>query len=118
MSPELLSQARTGRRAAAACLAAAAWLMLAGPAPARADGVIAGDCLRGSNFSCSGFWRDRIVNPYLIYVPQPSSEEAAEEASERDRRWMARCRPIIRQDQYGVPRYHYAAPGCEYGKFE
>jgi hypothetical protein len=118
MSPELHSCARTGRGAVAACLAVMAWMMAVGLAPARADGVLAGSCLRGGAFACSGFWRDRIANPHLIYVPPPGSEEDAEAAAERERRWVAYCRPIIRQDRYGVGRYHYAAPGCEYGKSE
>jgi hypothetical protein len=33
-------------------------------------------------------------------------------------KWMARCRPALRQDKYGVSRYHYSAPGCEFGKTE
>jgi len=118
MSPELFSCARTGRGAVAAGAAVAAWMMVIGLSPARADGVFAGSCLRGGGFSCSGFWRDRIANPHLIRVPPPSSEEDAEEAAERERRWVARCRPIIIQDRYGVGRYHYSAPGCEYGKYE
>ena len=120
MTLELLSRAPNARRTVVACFAAAAWLMVAGLTPVRAEeGVFADDCLhsRGS-VSCAGFWRDRLVNPNIIPVPQPGSEAAAEEAAERDRRWVARCRPIIRQDQYGVSRYHYAVPGCEYGKYE
>ena len=33
----------------------------------------------------------------------------------RDHKWLARCRPVIERDRYGVARYHYAAPGCEFG---
>ena len=43
-------------------------------------------------------------------------EVEAAEARERDKAWEARCRPILRQDAYGVNRYVYAAPGCEYGR--
>ena len=25
------------------------------------------------------------------------------------------ARPVVHQDPYGVPRYEYAAPGCEFG---
>jgi hypothetical protein len=32
-----------------------------------------------------------------------------------DHKWEERCRPTIAQDRYGVPRYQYAAPGCEFG---
>jgi hypothetical protein len=118
MSPKLHSRARTGRGAVASCAAVIAWMMVIGLSPARADGVFAGDCLRGGSYSCFGYWRDRVGNPHLIRVPPPSSEEDAAEAAERERRWVARCRPIIRQDRYGVGRYQYAAPGCEYGKYE
>jgi hypothetical protein len=59
-----------------------------------------------------------LVNPYVIEVPQPKSEKDIADAAARDRLWQARCRPVIRQDQYGVRRYHYSAPGCEYGKYE
>jgi hypothetical protein len=31
---------------------------------------------------------------------------------------MARCRPTFRQDKYGMPRYVYAAPGCEFGQLD
>jgi hypothetical protein len=46
---------------------------------------------------------------------EPSPEEVAE-ARERERRWVTRCRPELRQDAHGVSRYVYAARGCEYGK--
>ena len=59
-----------------------------------------------------------LVNPYVIEVPQPRTEKEIADAAARGRLWEARCRPTIRQDHYGVRRYHYAAPGCEYGKYE
>ncbi len=62
--------------------------------------------------------RRELVNPYLIHMPQPQTEQDVADAATRERLWQARCRPVIRQDQYGVRRYHYAAPGCEYGKYE
>ncbi len=52
-----------------------------------------------------------------IQALKEPSEETAAEARERDRLWLARCRPIVRQDALGVGRYHYAAPGCEFGRF-
>jgi len=69
------------------------------------------------NGGCVGPRRE-LVNPYVIPVPKPKTEKEVAEAAERDRLWVARCKPVIRQDQYGVRRYHYAAPGCEYGKYE
>jgi len=62
--------------------------------------------------------RRELTNPYVIQVPQPQTEKDIADASARERLWTARCRPAIRQDPYGVRRYHYAAPGCEYGKYE
>ena len=61
----------------------------------------------------SGFATD----PYVRIVPAPSKDEQ-DQAAERDHRWEARCRPVIVQDRYGVPRYRYSAPGCEYGVVE
>ncbi len=37
---------------------------------------------------------------------------------ERDRKWVERCKPVMRQDAYGVSRYVYAARGCEHGRIE
>ena len=47
-----------------------------------------------------------------------AKEEAAAEAREREKLWVSRCRPTLRQDPFGVSRYVYAAPGCEYGRFQ
>jgi hypothetical protein len=57
-------------------------------------------------------------NPYIRLVPQPENEADKTRAAERDHRWLQRCRPIVAQDRYGVPRYHYAAPGCDFGVIE
>jgi hypothetical protein len=57
-------------------------------------------------------------DPYVRTVPQPDTEADKARAAERDRKWLARCRPIVAQDHYGVPRYHYAAAGCEFGIIE
>jgi hypothetical protein len=120
MSSELRPHAR--RRMLATCglatIAASAIAMLMGAAPARAGGVYTTDCVYGyGGHSCTRIWR-RLGNPYVMQVPRPRSEEEVTEAAARDRLWEARCRPIVRQDMYGVRRYHYFAPGCEYGKYE
>ena len=57
-------------------------------------------------------------DPYVRTVPQPTDEIEKARATERDQKWLQRCRPIIAQDRYGVPRYHYAARGCEFGIIE
>ena len=54
-------------------------------------------------------------NPYVRLVPQPADDAAARRSLERERRWADRCRPSILPDRYGVPRYTYASPGCEFG---
>jgi len=67
-----------------------------------------------ASLSCVGQWGPS-VDPHIRYAPGPRDPREEAEAAERERRWVARCRPVIRQDQYGVARYRYAAPGCEYG---
>jgi hypothetical protein len=62
--------------------------------------------------------RRELTNPYVIQVPPPASEAEAREVERTDRLWRAHCHPAIRQDRYGVNRYVYAAPGCEFGKYE
>jgi len=103
----------------------AAVLALIGAASAQTSGVVTTDCLYGHNggyrhgvggVSCVQIWHDGLVNPYVIHVPK--SDEETARAAEHERLWKARCRPVIRQDQYGVSRYHYAAPGCDLGRYE
>ena len=65
--------------------------------------------------SCITRWSDG-GDPHIIEVPQPFSEDERDRAAARDRKWVARCKPVIHQDRYGVPRYYYAAPGCEFGR--
>jgi hypothetical protein len=55
-------------------------------------------------------------DPYVREVPPPATAELRREAEERERRWVARCHPVIEPDKYGVDRYHYSAPGCEFGR--
>ncbi len=73
-------------------------------------------CVGGySSAACSTNWRyrdDYGVTPARI-APDPHEEAAA---LERDRKWVARCRPVVRADRFGVNRYVYAAPGCEFGR--
>ncbi len=84
-------------------------------APAAADGVVTWNCYGAHNVrSCVASFRRGRVNPHVINVPRQSEEER-EAAEARDRHWVERCRPVIRQDRYGMPRYSYAAPGCELG---
>ena len=62
--------------------------------------------------------RRELTNPYVIHVPPPQNEKDVADLAARERLWQARCRPVIKQDVHGVRRYQYAAPGCDYGKYE
>ena len=99
-------------RLVAATLAASA----AGAVPAAADYMGSTNCVgaRGMS-SCITKWGEG-GDPHIIEVPQPLSEDERASAAARDRKWVARCKPVIHQDRYGVPRYYYAAPGCEFGR--
>src|SRR5262249_32742834 len=93
-------------------LAGLAALTLTVMAPtAQADAVRSTSCVVIHGLlSCTTKWRHFDAQP-----PQPTEQELAE-ARERERIWTARCRPVIKQDDLGVQRYVYAAPGCEYGR--
>jgi len=65
-------------------------------------------------FSCAARWHVR--EDYGTARRERSPQDTAE-ARERDRKWMERCKPVVRQDAYGIDRASYAAPGCEFGKF-
>lgn len=62
--------------------------------------------------------RRELTNPYVIHIPPPQNEKDVADLAVRERQWQARCRPVIKQDVHGVRRYQYAAPGCDYGKYE
>jgi hypothetical protein len=65
-------------------------------------------------FSCSTVW-GQAGDPYIRTMPGPRSAQEEAEFVERDHKWIERCHPVIKQDRYGVSRYHYAASGCEFG---
>jgi len=101
------------RSAGAAVLGGA--ILLAVSAPARADSVAVGGCIGPwRTFNCVVRWGEA-GNPLVRNVPQPVDEEERGHSAERERKWLDRCKPVIAQDAYGVPRYRYAAPGCEFG---
>jgi hypothetical protein len=82
---------------------------------ARAEEFAAGGCLgAGGSLNCVARWGEA-RDPYIRIVPQPADDTERKQAAERDRKWEARCKPTIAQDRYGVPRYQYAAPGCDFG---
>jgi hypothetical protein len=85
---------------------------------AHAGGIEVTNCVRSlGSFSCVTRW-GASGDPNVRSVPGPSDAQEEAEFGDRDRKWVARCRPIIRQDQYGVGRYYYAAPGCEFGRIQ
>ena len=102
--------ARAGATAALSAIAVAA---ICGAADA--DGLVAGGCLRaGISLNCVVRW-GAPEDPYVRTVPQSKDKDEQSRAADRDHRWEQRCKPTIAQDRYGVPRYVYSAPGCEFG---
>ena len=105
----------SNRQLTAAIGGVAASLTLFMSGPAQADAVRSTSC--GGTFwsqSCVTRWRENVGNPHIIQVPALSEQEIAE-SKERDRLWLARCQPEVRPDRYGVARYNYSRPGCEFG---
>jgi hypothetical protein len=101
----------SARLGAAATLSVLTWSAV------HADGMAVGGCI-GSRYSinCAARWGS-YSDPYIrVLHPETEAEKAL--AAERDHKWQARCRPAVFQDHYGVPRYEYAAPGCEFGVIE
>jgi hypothetical protein len=89
------------------------------PSSALAGDVVTKNCVFGGGaFACVKIWREGVSNPHVVAVPGPRSHDEKIESAERERLWLARCRPGVRQDGYGVSRYVYAEPGCEFGKFQ
>jgi hypothetical protein len=77
-----------------------------------------GGCVGGGgSLNCVVRW-GKAGDPYIRTVPPPADEMERTQAAQRERKWEQRCRPIIKQDHYGVPRYQYSAPGCEFGVIE
>jgi hypothetical protein len=99
---------------AGAAFALAVLTSVATFAPAQAQEIVTGGCIGGSGaFNCTAIWAP-YGNPFVRTVPPPTIAERAR-AKQHERRWVDRCHPAIQQDRYGVPRYHYAMPGCEFG---
>lgn len=91
--------------------------------PVFADVTYSGGCVGAGGFfsggsNCVMMKRRGPIGPAGIYQVKEPSGQDLEEALERDRKWLARCKPVIRQDSYGLGRYYYAASGCEFGKFD
>jgi hypothetical protein len=95
-----------------------ALMLLGAPmTPAEAGRIRTTNCVGGWwwHTSCTTQWGEA-SDPYIRVVPGARSVQEEAEFAERDRKWVAYCRPVIKPDRNGVERYHYARPGCEYGK--
>ena len=102
--------------AALALLALSMMARRRGPA---ADGVDTMNCYGTRNMrSCVATYRSGRFNPQCDQRAGAAKPEEREAAEARDRRWVERCRPLIRQDRFGMPRYSYGAPGCEFGRLD
>jgi hypothetical protein len=101
------------RLAAAAALSVATLTVIC--SAAYADGMAIGGCVGGSgSLNCVVRWGEA-GDPYIRVVPQPVTADERAQSEQRDHKWEQRCRPVIAQDRYGVARYQYSAPGCEFG---
>jgi hypothetical protein len=84
-------------------------------ASAHAAGVGGLSCVGGyRSLNCVARWAFP-GDPYVRVVPETLGEAEKAQAATRERRWQIHCHPIVQRDAYGVARYLYAAPGCEYG---
>lgn len=82
---------------------------------ARAQEIEVDGCVGGwFSAGCTTIWAPA-EDPFIRTVPQPEDPAGRARVARRDRRWADRCRPSIVQDRYGVARYTYAQPGCEFG---
>lgn len=102
-----LKQALIGTAAAGAI---ALGLLLA-IGQAHADYMRHHTCFRlGGVLNCNTTWSQ---------TPEPRqlTEQEQAESAERERLWLNRCKPTFKQDDLGVVRYVYAAPGCDLGRW-
>jgi hypothetical protein len=100
------------------CMLAASTLSVITLTAADADMVGVGGCVGGKGLVNCVVRVGPAGDPYIRTVPQPENDVDKERAAARDRKWIEHCQPTIAQDRYGVPRYHYAAAGCEFGVIE
>jgi hypothetical protein len=101
-----------------ACAIGALALTFAAMTSAHAGTLWVGGCTGSAGAANCVLRETSPGDPYVRLVPKPESDEDKAQLAERDRKWLARCRPVIEQDRYGVPRYLYAARGCEFGVIE
>lgn len=83
--------------------------------PAIAEGVEIDSCVNNERTTNCVTRSAPVDDPYIRVVPQPRDAAEQARANQEDQRWVEHCQPTIHQDRYGVARYHYARPGCEFG---
>jgi hypothetical protein len=90
---------------------ATAILMLMGMTVHANAFIASTDCSFGRGFvACTTtVLRPQDAGPRIIHA-RPVAD------AERDRQWVAFCKPTFRTDKLGVTRYVYAREGCEYGR--
>ena len=93
----------------------AAWTPANAQDPRATSGVSNTSCVGGfATFNCVTRWGPA-GDPYVRPIPRAVDEAEKARLVARDRKWLARCNPIVEHDRYGVGRLRYAAPGCEFG---
>jgi hypothetical protein len=94
-------------------------LLVMGLLPAQADVIFSTSCVgAGRSSACTTIRHRTFVLPAGAILWTACAEREAAEAAERERPWLARCKPAAEHDQYGVKRYRYAAAGCEFGRYD
>ncbi len=109
------SAAHVGAAIIGAAMIVTVMASIAAATSAHAGGISDTSCVGNwTNFNCVTRWGPP-VDPYVRLVPQAVGATDQAPIIARERKWLARCRPVITHDPYGVARYRYAAPGCEFG---
>ena len=94
-------------------------LLVALATPALADRTRSVTCFGSwGSVSCIGTSREGGPMGNIRKIPEPKTEQDKAESAQRERLWVARCRPRMTVDDLGVQRYAYSAPGCEFGKYQ
>ena len=83
--------------------------------PVQAEGVVS--CSGGRGFG-SCIWRNGTSQTHVRKISEPKTDQDKAESAQRERLWVARCRPRMTVDDLGVQRYAYSAAGCEFGKYQ
>jgi hypothetical protein len=113
--PAALGIGRAIRARMAGAVLLGLWFAVAPVGVARAQDALVGDCIHSyGGLSCALRW-GTAGDPYVRRVPGPRDAREEEDFAKHDRNWERRCRPVVKQDQFGIGRYQYAAAGCEFG---